>query len=49
MKSHRDTVYGTEEEFNTLFYDLDNDSDNEASEDLENNKTVSQCKSLATK
>ena len=33
----QDTVYGTEEEFNTLFYDLDNDSDNEASEDLENN------------
>ena len=44
----QDTVYGTEEEFNTLFYDLDNDSDNEASEDLENNKSVSQCQSLAS-
>ena len=43
-----DTVYGTEEEFNTLFYDLDNDSDNEVSEDLENNKSVSQCQSLAS-
>ena len=42
------TVYGTEEEFNTLFYDLDNDSDNEASEDLENNQSVSQCQSLAS-
>ena len=43
-----DTVYGTEEEFNTLFYDLDNDSDNEASEDLENNQSVSQCQSLTS-
>ena len=31
-----------------MFYDLDNDSDNEASEDLENNKSVSQCQSLAS-
>ena len=44
----QDTVYGTEEEFNTLFCDLDNDSDNEALEDLENNKSVSQCQSLAS-
>ena len=44
----QDTVHGMEEEFNTLFYDLDNDSDNEASEDLENNKSVSQCQSLAS-
>ena len=44
----QDTVYGTEEEFNTFFYDLDNDSDNEASEDLENNQSVSQCQSLAS-
>ena len=43
----QDTVYGTEEEFNTLFYDLDNDSDNEASEELEHNNSVSQCQSLA--
>ena len=28
----QDTVYGTEEEFNTLFYDLDQSSDNEASD-----------------
>ena len=27
-----DTVYGTNEEFNTLFYDIDQNSDNEASE-----------------
>ena len=39
----QDTVYGTEEEFNTLFYDLDNDSDND---DLENDRSVSQCQSL---
>ena len=39
----QDTVYGTEEEFNTLFYDLDNDSDND---DLQNNRSVSQCQSL---
>ena len=44
----QDTVYGTEEEFNTLFYDLDNDSDNEASEDLENYQSVSQCQSLTS-
>ena len=42
----QDTVYGTDEEFNTLFYDLNNNSDNEASEDLENNNPVSQCQSL---
>ena len=47
-KVSQDTVYGTEEEFNTLFYDLDNDSDNEASEDLENDKSVSQYQSLAS-
>ena len=41
----QDTVYGTEEEFNTLFYDLDNDSDNE---DLENDRSVSQCQSLTS-
>ena len=44
----QDTVYGTEEEFNTLFYDLDNDSDNEASEDLQNYQSVSQCQSLTS-
>ena len=44
----KNTVYGMEEEFNTLFYDLDNDSDNEASEDLENDRSVSQCQSLAS-
>ena len=38
----QDTVYGTKEEFNTLFYDLDNDSDND---DLENDRSVSQCQS----
>ena len=43
-----DTVYGTEEEFNTLFYDLDNDSDNEASEDFQNYQSVSQCQSLTS-
>ena len=43
-----DIVYGTEEEFNTLFYDLDNDSDNEVSEELEHNNSVSQCQSLAS-
>ena len=37
----QDTVYGTEEEFNTLFYDLDNDS-----EDLENDRYVSQCQHM---
>ena len=41
----QDTVYGTEEEFNTLFYDLDNDSDND---DLENDRSVSQCQSLTS-
>ena len=44
----QDTVYGTEEEFNTLFYDLDNNSDNEASEDLQNYHSVSQCQSLTS-
>ena len=44
----QDTVYGTEEEFNTLFYDLDNDPDTEASEDLEHNNSVSQCQLLAS-
>ena len=44
----QDTVDGTEEEFNTLFYDLDNDPDNEASEDLEHNNSVSHCQSLAS-
>ena len=44
----QDTVYGTEEEFNTLFYDLDKDSDNEASEDLQNYQSVSQCQSLTS-
>ena len=41
----QDTVYGTDEEFNTLilfFYDLDHDSDND---DLENDRSVSQCQS----
>ena len=28
----QDTVYGTDEEFNTLFYDIDQSSDNEASD-----------------
>ena len=28
----QDTVYGTVEEFNTLFYDIDQSSDNEASD-----------------
>ena len=28
----QDTVYGTDEEFNTLFYDIDHNSDNEASD-----------------
>ena len=28
----QDTVYGTDEEFNTLLYDIDQSSDNEASE-----------------
>ena len=28
----QDTVYGTDREFNTLFYDIDQNSDNEASE-----------------
>ena len=41
----QDTVYGTEEEFNTLFYDLDHDSDND---DLENDRSVSQCQSLTS-
>ena len=41
-ESHN-TVYGTKEEFNTLFYDLDNNSDND---DLENDRSVSQCQSL---
>ena len=44
----QDTVYGAEEEFNTLFYDLNNDSDNEASEDLENDRSVSQCQSFTS-
>ena len=43
-KSH-DTVYGTEEEFKTLFYDLDNDSDND---DLENYRPVLQCQPLTS-
>ena len=38
----QDTVYGTEDEFNTLFYDLDHDSDND---DLENDRSVLQCQS----
>ena len=29
----QDTVYGTDKEFNTLFYDIDQNSDNEASEE----------------
>ena len=29
----QDTVYGTDREFNTLFYDIDQNSDNEASEE----------------
>ena len=29
----QDTVYGTNEEFNTLFYDIEHDIDNEASEE----------------
>ena len=29
----QDTVYGTNEEFNTLFYDLEQNLDNEASEE----------------
>ena len=28
----QDTVYGTDKEFNTLFYDIDHNLDNEASE-----------------
>ena len=41
----QDTVCGTKEEFNTLFYDLDNDSYND---DLENDRSVSQCQSLTS-
>ena len=48
----QDTVYGTKEEFNTLFYDLNNDSDSEASEihhtDSDTNNLVSQCQSFAS-
>ena len=29
----QDTVYGTNEEFNTLFYDIEQNLDNEASEE----------------
>ena len=28
----QDTIYGTKEEFNTLFYDIEHDIDNEASD-----------------
>ena len=32
MRVFQDTVYGTDEEFNTLFYNIEQSSDNEASE-----------------
>ena len=41
----QDTVYGTKEEFNILFYDLDNVSDND---DLEHDRSVSQCQLLTS-
>ena len=34
----QDTVYGTDKEFNTLFYDIDQNSDNEASEEPNTNQ-----------
>ena len=34
----QDTVYGTDKEFNTLFYDIDQNSDNEASEEQNANQ-----------
>ena len=34
----QDTVYGTDREFNTLFYDIDQNSDNEASEEQNTNQ-----------
>ena len=48
----QDIVYGTNEEFNTLFYDIDCDSDNEDSEmhyiDSHTDNSVSQYQSFAS-
>ena len=48
----QDTVYGTKEEFNTLFYDIDNDTDSQASQiyqtDSETDNSVFQCQSFAS-